>query len=305
MESTGYIIRTYRTSDFDSLVRLKNEAALLSSNGSYMSPDAIREGFSRPGYSTEQCLFVVERYGAVVGYMELFPEVKIGRVILDGLIEQPHRCIGLAKRLLQETMKRARNMGANAAHVNVREGNSHARAALENTGFYVIRRHLEIEIDLKNLSEPDKVSLPIRPLGENELERLTVIQNRSFTGSWGFSPNTIEEIAHAAGTGNDGVEGVCLAVDGEKTAGYCWARTQEDGRGNSWGRIGMLGVDPDYQGRGLGRELLLKGLSFLRGKGHDTAQLTVDSENTVAYNLYQSVGFTLRDISLWYEKHVG
>jgi len=304
LESTGYIIRTYRTSDFDSLVRLKNEAALLSSNGSYMSPDAIREGLSRPGYSTEHCLFVVERYGTVVGYMELFPEVRIGRVILDGLIEQPHRRIGLAKKLLQQTLIQTRNMGIKVVHVNVREGNKEARAALENTGFYVIHRYLELEIDLKNLSEPGKPSLPVRPLGANELERLTVIQNRSFTGSWGFSPNTIEEIAHAAGTGNDGVEGVYLAVDGEKTTGYCWARTQEDGRGNSWGRIGMLGVDPDYQGRGLGRELLLKGLSFLRGKGLDTAQLTVDSKNTVAYNLYRSVGFTRRDTSLWYEKYV-
>ncbi len=305
MESTGYIIRPYRASDFDSLVRLKNEAALLSSNGSYMSPDAIREGLSRPGYSPEQCLFVVERFGTVVGYMELFPEVRIGRVILDGLIEQPHRRIGLAKKLLQQTLIQARNLGVKTAHVNVRESNKEARTALENTGFYIISHYLELELDLKKLSEPSKASLPIRPLGANELDRLTDIQNRSFAGSWGFSPNTVEEIKHAAGPGNGGVEGVCLAVDGEKTAGYCWPRTQEDGRGNSWGRIGMLGVDPDYQGRGLGRELLLTGLSFLRGKGHDTAQLTVDSENTVAYNLYRSVGFTLRDASLWYEKYVG
>jgi len=305
LESTGYIVRPYRASDFDSLVRLKNEAALLSSNGSYMSPDAIREGLSRPGYSPEQCLFFVEKYGTVVGYMELFPEVRIGRVILDGLIEQPHRRIGLAKKLLQQTFIQARNLGVKAAHVNIREGNKEARAALEKTGFYTIRRYLELEIDLKSLPRPREVSLTIRPLRPDELDRLTVIQNRSFAGSWGFSPNTVEEIEHATGPGNGGVEGVCLAVDGEKTAGYCWARTQEDGRGNSWGRIGMLGVDLDYQGRGLGRELLLTGLSFLRGKGHDTAQLTVDGENTVAYNLYRSVGFTLRDKSLWYEKYVG
>ena len=305
MESTDYIVRPYRTADFDSLVRFKNEAALLSSNGSYMSPDTIREGLNRPGYIPEQCIYIVERYGAVVGFMEMFPEIRIGRVMLDGFIEQPHRRTGLARRMLQEVMKQARKLGVKAAHVNIREGNKEARAALENTGFYIIRRQIELETGLNNLSKPAGTSLTVRPLEADELDRLTAIQNRSFTGSWGFSPNTIEEIEHAAGPGNDGVEGVCLAVDGEKTVGYCWARTQEDGRGKNWGRIGMLGVDPDYQGRGLGRELLLTGLSFLRAKGHDKAQLTVDSENTVAYNLYRSVGFTLRDTSLWYEKYVG
>lgn len=292
-------------SDFDGLVRLKNEAALLSSNGSYMSPEAVRESLKRPDYSPEQCLFIVEKYMTVVGYMELLPEVKIGRVILDGLIEQPHRRKGLAKKLLQQTLIQARNLRVKAAHVNVREDNKAARAALESTGFYIINQQYELEIDLKNLSKPGETTLPVRPLGTSELDRLADIQNRSFTGSWGFSPNTVKEIEHAARTNNDGVEGVCLAVDGEKTAGYCWAKAQEDGRGNSWGRIGMLGVDPGYQGRGLGRQLLLTGLSFLKGKGLSVAQLTVDGENTVAYNLYQSVGFTLRDTSLWYEKYVG
>jgi mycothiol synthase len=66
----------------------------------------------------------------------------------------------------------------------------------------------------------------------------------------------------------------------------------------------MLGVDPDYRGRGLGRQLLLAGLSYLRNKSLRVAVLTVDSENKAARALYKSVGFELWKSSLWYEKRL-
>jgi mycothiol synthase len=64
----------------------------------------------------------------------------------------------------------------------------------------------------------------------------------------------------------------------------------------------MLGVDPDYRGRGLGRQLLLVGLSYLKTKGLRVVELTVDGENKVACSLYKSAGFKLWTSSLWYEK---
>jgi mycothiol synthase len=66
----------------------------------------------------------------------------------------------------------------------------------------------------------------------------------------------------------------------------------------------MLGVDPDYRGRGLGRQLLLVGLSYLKSKSLRVAVLTVDSENKAARVLYKSVGFELWKSSLWYEKRL-
>jgi mycothiol synthase len=66
----------------------------------------------------------------------------------------------------------------------------------------------------------------------------------------------------------------------------------------------MIGTDPDYRGKGLGRKVLLAGLAHLRNKGIQVAELTVDSENKVAYALYQSIGFEVQTSSLWYEKAV-
>ena len=64
----------------------------------------------------------------------------------------------------------------------------------------------------------------------------------------------------------------------------------------------MLGVDPDYRGKGISRKLVLAGLARLRSKGLQVAELTVDSENIAACTLYQSLGFEDQANTLWYEK---
>jgi mycothiol synthase len=66
----------------------------------------------------------------------------------------------------------------------------------------------------------------------------------------------------------------------------------------------MLGVDPDYRGRGISKLALQAGLAYLKEKGIGTVELTVDSENRVAYSLYKSSGFRVLTRSLCYEKLV-
>lgn len=64
----------------------------------------------------------------------------------------------------------------------------------------------------------------------------------------------------------------------------------------------MLGVVPDYRGKGIGQKLTLAGLARLKSKGLQVAELTVDSENKAARSLYRSIGFEVQKSSLWYEK---
>ncbi len=52
-----------------------------------------------------------------------------------------------------------------------------------------------------------------------------------------------------------------------------------------------ISVHPDYQGRGLGRELMAHLLDLARGHGADTAFLEVRPSNRVAVRLYESIGF--------------
>ena len=64
----------------------------------------------------------------------------------------------------------------------------------------------------------------------------------------------------------------------------------------------MLGVAPDYRGKGIGKKLVLAGLARLKSKGLQVAELTVDSENKAACAVYQSLGFEVQANTFWYEK---
>ena len=68
------------------------------------------------------------------------------------------------------------------------------------------------------------------------------------------------------------------------------------------GQIHMLGVDPDFRKKGIGRNILLAGLADLNSKGVTIVELTADGEEPVAMGLYESVGFKVCSRSEWYEK---
>jgi len=87
--------------------------------------------------------------------------------------------------------------------------------------------------------------------------------------------------------------------------GYCWTRIMlEDNSaaGGMKGEIHMLGVDPAYRKKGIGRNVLLAGLADLKSKGVTIVELTADGEDPAAIGLYESVGFKLCSRSEWYQK---
>jgi ribosomal protein S18 acetylase RimI-like enzyme len=55
-----------------------------------------------------------------------------------------------------------------------------------------------------------------------------------------------------------------------------------------------LGISPEYQGMGFGREILLLILIDLLKKGNKDITIDVDSENEKAYNLYKNNGFQVK-----------
>lgn len=64
----------------------------------------------------------------------------------------------------------------------------------------------------------------------------------------------------------------------------CWVLANE-------GHITNVAVDPDYHGQGLGRRLMNELTSRVKALGVDSMTLEVRPSNTVAINLYTSLGF--------------
>jgi len=308
MNNPHYSIRNYQPADFNKYVQLIYIAEKLEPTGRCVSPQAVTEKLGRPNYSPEQDLFIVEIAGNFIGYMDIAPESIIKRVILDCWIYPEYRRRGLATKLLAHGTRHAQELRAKVAHVNIQGDNIIAKMVLSRLGFNSVRHFLELRLDMVEVRLPDidQVASGCRHLRRGEEDKLTKIQNRAFTGTWGYNPNTVEEIIYFTNLNSCSTEDVIIVCDGDKVVSYCWTVTayDEGDAGRRRARISMLGTDPDYRGRGAGKRALLGGLAHLKNKGLRVVDLTVDSENKAACALYQSIGFEVRTGSLWYQKHI-
>ena len=74
-------------------------------------------------------------------------------------------------------------------------------------------------------------------------------------------------------------------------AAFCWTKVHAESE-PPMGEIYVIGVDPDFQGRGWGRALTRAGLDWLARAGLSVGMLYVDAANEAAIALYRSLGFT-------------
>ncbi len=264
---------------------------------------------SRPYYQADKNLFFAEVDGVIVGYINVLPEIDIGRVVLGYRVSPSHRLEVVLRVLLKYAVKRAKELGAKVAHVSIPSAEPAQAEVLARLGFKAVRRFYEMRLDISevNLEAADQSDRAYHRLETGEEETLAHIQNRCFTGTWGFNPNTIEDITWRLQVKSNCPEDVILAMDNGEVIGYCWTVAEcgrDSSTGKRKGRIYMLGVDADYRSRDIGRELLLAGLFHLKNKGRELINITVDSQNVVAVTLYRSLGFQLYGETVWYEKVV-
>jgi mycothiol synthase len=88
-----------------------------------------------------------------------------------------------------------------------------------------------------------------------------------------------------------------------RLAGFCWTKLHTD-HDVPLGEIYVIGVDPDFQGLGLGKQLTLAGLDSIAERGVSVAMLYVDADNTAGVTLYDRLGFTVHRTDRAYAGYV-
>jgi mycothiol synthase len=97
-------------------------------------------------------------------------------------------------------------------------------------------------------------------------------------------------------------EGFRLYERDGRLAAFCWTKVHPPASGEpELGEIFVIGVDPDFQGLGLGWALTEAGLAWLAAQGLATGMLYVDATNTTARALYDRLGFVLHHVDRLYE----
>jgi dTDP-4-amino-4,6-dideoxy-D-galactose acyltransferase len=68
------------------------------------------------------------------------------------------------------------------------------------------------------------------------------------------------------------------------------------------GEIGLIGVNPIFQGEGIGQFLISKAVSWFKRKDIKIVKVTTQGNNWKAQRLYQRSGFLTHSVQLWYHK---
>ena len=262
---------------------------------------------SKPDYDADENLFIAEADGSIVGFINVLPELRIGRAVLDYAVSPSQNLRAILPALVKPAWKRAQQLGASVAHLGIPSTEKERAEVLVKLAFKPIRRFCDMQLNVSDidLEGAHRLDRAYRYFNDGDEEVLSDIQNRCFAGAWGYNPNTVADTAWQLKVRNNIPEDIVLALDKDEVIGYCWTESacgRESSTGERKGRIYMLGVDSRHRTRGLGKQLLLMGLLHLKNQGCKLIEITVDTQNVVAVTLYHSLGFHICSETVWYER---
>ena len=81
-------------------------------------------------------------------------------------------------------------------------------------------------------------------------------------------------------------------------AGYLSCHLAETGAG----QIGLVAVDPELHGRGIGRAMIEAALRWFEAQGASSLSVITQGRNIAAHRFYQSAGFLMTGTQFWYHK---
>jgi len=243
---------------------------------------------------------IMESGEEVIGYAHIDLTDEIGGPRAELVIHPKHRNQKLGSQLLAEVTKITGDRLRLWSH-----GDSvNAQKMAENRGFKRVRTIIQMRRSLNDPIADINNSIEIRNfLNGIDNDEWIALNNRIFNdhpeqSSWS---NRDLDIRIREDWFDD--KGFLVVTENGKMVAFCWTKIhgghshkhadhEESHAHDPIGEIYIMGVDPDYSGRGFGGAITIAGLQHMRYQGIFSAMLYVESQNESALKLYRGLGFT-------------
>ena len=230
--------------------------------------------------------------------------------IADGMAEAVVDPSSRGRGIGRELVSRALDIGSDAriwAHGNIAAAQSvAARLELKVVRELLQMRRASASPDLPDVVVPEGITLRTYRGHQDDAELLRV-NNAAFSwhpeqGGW-----TDRDIASRRDEPWFDPAGLFLAFEegSDHLLGFHWTKVHPaEGAEPAIGEVYVVGIDPQSQGRGLGRVLTLAGLHYLRSRELGRIMLYVEADNTAAVHTYTKLGFTNYHVDAAYARTV-
>jgi mycothiol synthase len=205
-----------------------------------------------------------------------------------------HRDGPTTRRLVGKLLDAARAAGGGRVDWWVYSPSVADDAVAADAGLRADRELLQMRRALPAERRSDVATRSFRP-GVDEAAWLDV-NNRAFAGhheQHGWTGDTLHQRMRQPWFDPDDLR---LHERDGRLAAFCWTKRHH----SRLYEIYVIGVDPDFQGLGLGSQLTLAGLDHMVSRGASEALLYVAAENATAVAMYERLGFTISRVDRAY-----
>ena len=241
-----------------------------------------------------------EIHGQLIGYAHLDTTDQVDGPSAELVIHPDYRYRGYGKELLE----RVKDLAGKRLRLWSHGDLPGAQNLAIHNGFHRVRTVIQMQRLLDDdIPLPNTATTMRSFLLDIDNDEWLALNNRIFAGHPEQGRWTNNDLAIRTHEAWFDERGFLLAIDQSKIIGFCWTkihggRTHSHGESNDHhdhepiGEIYIMGIDPSYSGRRIGKDIALAGLHHLRYQGLNSVLLYVDETNSSAINLYTSIGFT-------------